>query len=583
LEGNIEGGSARSRPHPSRYEARQLALPGLSALGPPPRLSPGLELIGEYHGSGVDQPMFLARRADGQVVQMTQLVYTIATAIDGRKDYESVAREVGSRIGRDLDGEDVAYLVERKLTPAGITASADGAVLLPRQDPLLALRYKFGVLPERLVGAISKVFLPLFYPPIAIAILLTIGAADAWLFFAHGIAQGVRQILRQPEVGLLVIGLVIVSTALHEFGHATACRYGGARPGRIGVGLYLAWPVFYSDVTDSYRLRRSGRLRTDLGGVYFNLVFALALMLAYAFVPYEPLLVVVALVQLEALHQFFPFFRLDGYYVISDLIGVPDLFARIGPTLRSLFSPRARDPRVAGLRPFARAVVVAWVLLTLASMCFLYLLLIAGLPRLLATAQQSFLIHAATLEQSVASGNLATGTLAAIEEVLLLLPLVAIALSVGGVGKTVVATGWRYSNRRPVARAVVLVGSALLIGFGAGFGLAHHLYKPIQPWERGTVAATTGGGAALAPDLPAVQHEIAPLTPTLHGPPAPSPSATTPSPSGSAPAVFTAPSSPSAGGASPSPQASPAPSPAPSPVPSPSPAASPVPSPSASP
>jgi putative peptide zinc metalloprotease protein len=47
----------------------------------------------------------------------------------------------------------------------------------------------------------------------------------------------------------------------------------------MGVGLYLFYPVFYSDVTDSYRLGRSARVRTDLGGVYFHLIFALGLIL----------------------------------------------------------------------------------------------------------------------------------------------------------------------------------------------------------------------------------------------------------------------------------------------------------------
>ena len=46
------------------------------------------------------------------------------------------------------------------------------------------------------------------------------------------------------------------------------------RPGVMGAGLYLVWPAFYTDVTDSYRLGRGGRLRTDLGGLYFNAIVA---------------------------------------------------------------------------------------------------------------------------------------------------------------------------------------------------------------------------------------------------------------------------------------------------------------------
>ena len=64
---------------------------------------------------------------------------------------------------------------------------------------------------------------------------------------------------------------------MHETGHAAACAYGGGRPGAIGFGVYLLFPAFYTDVTDSYRLSRGGRLRTDLGGLYFNVLCLIAL------------------------------------------------------------------------------------------------------------------------------------------------------------------------------------------------------------------------------------------------------------------------------------------------------------------
>jgi putative peptide zinc metalloprotease protein len=88
------------------------------------------------------------------------------------------------------------------------------------------------------------------------------------------------------------------------------------------VGLYLLWPAFYNDVTDSYRLSRRGRLRADLGGVYFNRVFVVAVAAVYGLTGFEPLLVVIVLQHLAVLEQFLPFLRLDGYYVVSDLVGV---------------------------------------------------------------------------------------------------------------------------------------------------------------------------------------------------------------------------------------------------------------------
>ena len=45
-------------------------------------------------------------------------------------------------------------------------------------------------------------------------------------------------------------------------------------------------------------------------------------------------------------HQLLPFVRMDGYHILSDLVGVPDLFARIKPTLaRPHPRPAARATR----------------------------------------------------------------------------------------------------------------------------------------------------------------------------------------------------------------------------------------------
>ena len=103
-------------------------------------------------------------------------------------------------------------------------------------------------------------------------------AVNVWLFGAQrtALTRAARQLPFHPNLFLLVTVLVIFSGFFHELGHATATRYGGGSPGVMGVGIYLAWPAFYTDLTDSYRLNRAGRLRSDLGGVYFNAVLIVA-------------------------------------------------------------------------------------------------------------------------------------------------------------------------------------------------------------------------------------------------------------------------------------------------------------------
>ena len=102
---------------------------------------------------------------------------------------------------------------------------------------------------------------------------------------------------------------------------------------------------------------RAGRLRTDLGGLYFNLIGILALAGLYAATNAEILLLAIAVIQLEMLEQLLPFARFDGYWILSDLGGVPDLFARIPPILKNAVTrgdTRTRGSPACGAPPAPR-------------------------------------------------------------------------------------------------------------------------------------------------------------------------------------------------------------------------------------
>ena len=95
----------------------------------------------------------------------------------------------------------------------------------------------------------------------------------------------------------------MLSAGFHEFGHAAAARYGGSTPGAMGIGIYLFWPAFYTDVTDSYRLGRAGRVRTDLGGLYFNALVVLASFGVWWLTGWHAVLLIVATQILQMVRQ----------------------------------------------------------------------------------------------------------------------------------------------------------------------------------------------------------------------------------------------------------------------------------------
>src|SRR5215217_2032176 len=214
------------------------------------RRADGIELVGHFKDSGFRETHKLARRSDGQVVQLSELLYTVAEAADGRRDLVEVAQVVSQRSQRTVTANDVAYLANRKLRPLGVLSLPDGTTPeLKKREPVMALRHRKPLLPERWVNAGARLFTWLHTPFMTLLVLFALAAFDYWLFGVHGIAGGLRAVIYNPMLLLAVLASVVVATVFHEFGHASACRYGGARPGVMGVGLYLVWPAFYCDVT----------------------------------------------------------------------------------------------------------------------------------------------------------------------------------------------------------------------------------------------------------------------------------------------------------------------------------------------
>ena len=317
------------------------------------------------------------------------------------------------------------------------------------------------------VPAAGALLTPLFRGPVVVAVVVSVAAVDWWLFAVHGLGGGLRQVLRDPVDPLVVLGLSVVSAVFHECGHAAGCRYGGARPGVIGVGIYMVWPAFFTNVTDSYRLSRAG-LRTDLGGLYFNAVFMLALAGLYAATSAEVLLLAIAVTHLEMAEQLLPFVRFDGYFILSDLIGVPDLFARIAPVLRSAVSRGRPDPRVTGLRRRARIMVTTWVLCVIPLLTFSIGYLLLFLPQINRALWHSASMSAHVMTAAAGGHRYAVAALDALDVATVALSAAGSLYLVTGLARRLATWGLRWSAGRPGRRLLAgTVGLAALAGLAA--------------------------------------------------------------------------------------------------------------------
>jgi putative peptide zinc metalloprotease protein len=135
--------------------------------------------------------------------------------------------------------------------------------------------------------------------------------------------------------GLAIYGsVVLILKAIHELGHAFTAVWYGCKVPTMGVAFMLGAPVFYTDTTDSWRLtRRRERLAIVGAGVAAEFIVAGIALLLWPFLgdglPREICFAIMTTsLVTSVLINMNPFMRYDGYYALSDYLGVPNLQSR---------------------------------------------------------------------------------------------------------------------------------------------------------------------------------------------------------------------------------------------------------------
>ena len=177
---------------------------------------------------------------------------------------------------------------------------------------------------------------------------------------------------------------MITVIMLHEFAHGLTCKHYGGEVHEIGFLIMYFMPCLYCNVSDAWLFReRSKRLWVTFAGGYFQLflwslaVFVWRVTLPGTFPNYLSF-IVVTYSGVETLFNFNPLIKLDGYYLLSDWLEIPNLHERGVNRFKSILRCRLwgapqPDPAPRGGILFAYG-LCSWVY----SLAFL-LLMLSGL------------------------------------------------------------------------------------------------------------------------------------------------------------------------------------------------------------
>jgi multidrug efflux pump subunit AcrA (membrane-fusion protein) len=154
------------------------------------------------------------------------------------------------------------------------------------------------------------------------------------------LAQSLQSSLRWETAFFAWLVLMLVTTC-HELAHGLTCKRYGGEVHEVGFLLIFFTPCFYCNVSDAWLLReKSKRLWVTLAGGYFELFFwSLTVFIWRVTVPdslvnYLAFIVMTAC-GVQTLFNFNPLLKLDGYYLLSDWLEIPNLQERAGQYVKS--------------------------------------------------------------------------------------------------------------------------------------------------------------------------------------------------------------------------------------------------------
>jgi putative peptide zinc metalloprotease protein len=224
-------------------------------------------------------------------------------------------------------------------------AAGQGAQLKQRRDEkkrrellaslanLLAFRLR-GFDPERLLNAMYPYVRWFFSGPATCGALLLAFAAAALVLVQFNVFQS-----RLPDFHsffaaqnwLLLAGVLMTTKVIHEFGHGLSCKHFGGECHEMGVMFLVLTPCLYCNVSDSWMLpNRWHRAAIGAAGMYVEVVLASIATFVWWFsepgwLNYLALNVMFVSSVSTILFNANPLLRYDGYYILSDLLEIPNL------------------------------------------------------------------------------------------------------------------------------------------------------------------------------------------------------------------------------------------------------------------
>jgi putative peptide zinc metalloprotease protein len=289
--------------------------------------------------------------------RLPEEAFFIVESLDGQTPLATIRERTEEKFGASLPPEEldtfVGGLKASGLLDTGEVSESKRPRARRVQGSPLYLRVRFFD-PDRLFSYLAPRIRFLFTTAfLAFSAVIILGAVCvAFANWAEAV-QNLPRLLQYSAIPLILLVVFLVITA-HEFAHGLTCKFYGGEVHELGFFLIYFQPALYCNVSDAWLFpEKSKRLWVGFAGPYFELfLWALATIVwrltdVETWVNYVAFIVVMSS-GIKTLFNFNPLIKLDGYYLLSDWLEIPNLrkkgFACFSDGIKKLFG--AKVPRL---------------------------------------------------------------------------------------------------------------------------------------------------------------------------------------------------------------------------------------------
>lgn len=198
------------------------------------------------------------------------------------------------------------------------------------------------------------------------------------------------------------------------------------------------------------------RLRRDL----FHLLFALGSIALYFITGQEILLAVVLIINGDSLYQLIPYGRLDGYWALADLTGIPDFFSQMGPFFASIVPvPGQTVDKLPGLKRWVKVAFLVYILPMIPVLVLLYVLFLINFPRLISIGWDAIIFQVRNSSIAWSAGEALAAVAIGAQVLILILSLSATIYFLYRLLRDPIWSIWMWSQPTPLRRVAGTLGA----------------------------------------------------------------------------------------------------------------------------